>query len=562
MVEWMLNIMEQGGYMGVFALMLLENLFPPIPSELIMPLAGFHCARGGFELAPTIIAGTLGSVAGAMPWYWGARALGEQRFDRFVARYGAWLTMDAADAERARAWFRSRTLDRRVPRPARAWRAHLDLSAGRFVSHAVPAVSGADDDWVGDLGELADSVGVSPRRAISSGRRLDRSGRRVCVRRLGAGLRLARSGAIARTEKRHVNLTHLEALESESIHILREAVSEARNPVLLFSAGKDSTVLAHLALRAFFPAVPPMPLLHIDSTWEFRELLEFRDHFARQHGMELRVYANEEGRAQGVNPFEHGDRYTTLMRTEALKQALDQGGYDVIFGGARRDEEKSRAKERIFSVRNANHSWEPRNQRPELWRLYNNRMQRRHSLRVLSNWTELDLWSYIISRDIDLAHAMSDFELRAGEVAVEAESACDASLTFIGRIHTPWTSRLDCPRQGSHDGPVCMIEVFEPWVAALDGVAKYEKLEVLYWFDKSRRDLVHQSPANDGATRGTFALRSPIRPNPIATSIVSLEAIEGPRLVVRGLDCLDGTPLLDIKPDRSNFAPAASSPLG
>lgn len=202
-----------------------------------------------------------------------------------------------------------------------------------------------------------------------------------------------------------MNLTHLEALESESIHILREAVSEARNPVLLFSAGKDSTVLAHLALRAFFPAVPPMPFLHIDSTWEFRELLEFRDRFARQHGMELRVYANEEGRAQGVNPFEHGDRYTTLMRTEALKQALDQGGYDVIFGGARRDEEKSRAKERIFSMRSGNHGWDPRNQRPELWRLYNCRLQRGHSLRVfpLSNWTELDLWSYIIARDIDLA---------------------------------------------------------------------------------------------------------------------------------------------------------------
>lgn len=199
-----------------------------------------------------------------------------------------------------------------------------------------------------------------------------------------------------------MNLTHLEALESESIHILREAVSEARNPVLLFSAGKDSTVLAHLALRAFFPAVPPMPLLHIDSTWEFRELLEFRDRFARQHGMELRVYANEEGRAEGVNPFEHGDRYTTLMRTEALKQALDQGGYDVIFGGARRDEERSRAKERIVSMRNANHGWDPRNQRPELWRLYNCRLQNGHSLRVfpLSNWTELDIWSYIRAEEI------------------------------------------------------------------------------------------------------------------------------------------------------------------
>lgn len=153
-------------------------------------------------------------------------------------------------------------------------------------------------------------------------------------------------------------------------------------------------------------------------------------------------------------------------------------------------------------------------------------------------------------------------ELRAGEVAVEVGSACDASLTFIGRIYTPWTNRLECPRQGAHDGPICTIEVFEPWVAALDCVAKYERLEILYWLDQSRRDLVRQSPANDGVTRGTFSLRSPIRPNPIATSIAILEAIEGPRLAVRGLDCLDGTPLLDIKPDRTTFVPLAISPLG
>lgn len=200
-------------------------------------------------------------------------------------------------------------------------------------------------------------------------------------------------------------LTHLEALESEAIHILREAVAQAENPVLLFSAGKDSTVLAHLALRAFYPSRPPMPLLHVDSTWEFRELLEFRDSFAREHGLPLVVYANEEGRALGLNPIDHGDRYTTMMRTEALKKALDRGGYDVIFGGARRDEEKSRAKERIFSIRNAQHGWEPRQQRPELWNCYNGKVFKGQSVRVfpLSNWTELDLWSYIYARRIKLA---------------------------------------------------------------------------------------------------------------------------------------------------------------
>lgn len=200
-------------------------------------------------------------------------------------------------------------------------------------------------------------------------------------------------------------LTHLEALESEAIHIFREGVAEARNPVLLFSAGKDSTVLAHLALRAFYPSPPPMPLLHVDSTWEFAELLAFRDAFARRHGFELIVSANEEGRAMGMNPFAHGDRYTTLMRTEALKQALDNGGYDVIFGGARRDEEKSRAKERIVSVRDAHHAWEPRRQRPELWSNYNFRLGRGETIRAypISNWTEHDLWTYIITRGIDLA---------------------------------------------------------------------------------------------------------------------------------------------------------------
>ncbi len=198
---------------------------------------------------------------------------------------------------------------------------------------------------------------------------------------------------------------HLQALETEAIHILRDGVAEADNPVLLFSAGKDSTVLAHLAMRAFYPSRPPLPLLHIDSTWEFGELLAFRDAFARDNGFELVVYANEEGRAQGLNPFDDGSLYTTMMRTEALKQALDRGGYDVIFGGARRDEEATRAKERIASVRGPGHVWDPRRQRPELWNLFNWRLRPGETIRAfpLSNWTEEDLWNYILARNVMLA---------------------------------------------------------------------------------------------------------------------------------------------------------------
>ena len=200
-------------------------------------------------------------------------------------------------------------------------------------------------------------------------------------------------------------MSHLDRLESEAIHILREAVAEAHNPVMLFSAGKDSTVMAHVALRAFYPGKPPFPLLHIDSTWEFQSLLAFRDGFARDHGFDLIVHANEEGRAAGLNPFEHGERYTAAMRTEPLKAALDQGGYDLIFGGARRDEEKSRAKERVFSVRSPSHGWDPRQQRPELWHLYNTRLAAGQSARVfpLSNWTEADIWSYALVHRVALA---------------------------------------------------------------------------------------------------------------------------------------------------------------
>jgi len=199
--------------------------------------------------------------------------------------------------------------------------------------------------------------------------------------------------------------SHLSWLESESIHILRESVAEARNPVMLFSAGKDSTVMAHLALRAFYPSKPPFPLLHVDSTWEFRSLIDFRDEFAAKHGFRLIAYANEEGRAAGINPFDHGDRYTQAMRTEPLKTALDAGGYDIIFGGARRDEEKSRAKERIVSVRGNGHTWEPRQQRPELWRLYNTQLGKSQTARVfpLSNWTETDIWAYALLHNIELA---------------------------------------------------------------------------------------------------------------------------------------------------------------
>jgi sulfate adenylyltransferase subunit 2 len=198
-------------------------------------------------------------------------------------------------------------------------------------------------------------------------------------------------------------LTHLQRLEAESIHIMREVVAEADNPVMLYSIGKDSSVMLHLALRAFYPAKPPFALLHIDTTWKFRDMYAFRDRLAREVGMRLIVHVNREGLAQNVNPFTHGSAlYTDVMKTQALRQALDQHGFDAAFGGARRDEEKSRAKERIFSFRNAHHRWDPKNQRPELWKVYNTRKHKGESLRVfpLSNWTELDVWQYIYLREI------------------------------------------------------------------------------------------------------------------------------------------------------------------
>jgi sulfate adenylyltransferase subunit 2 len=199
-------------------------------------------------------------------------------------------------------------------------------------------------------------------------------------------------------------LTHLERLEAESIHIMREVVSEAERPVMLYSIGKDSAVMLHLAKKAFFPSRPPFPLLHVDTTWKFRDMYELRDKAARAAGMQLIVYQNPEAVAKGINPFEHGPLHTDMWKTEGLKQALDLHGFDAAFGGARRDEEKSRAKERIFSFRSANHRWDPKQQRPELWNLYNARKAKGESMRVfpISNWTELDIWQYIHLEGIEI----------------------------------------------------------------------------------------------------------------------------------------------------------------
>ncbi len=200
------------------------------------------------------------------------------------------------------------------------------------------------------------------------------------------------------------SLTHLRRLEAESIHILREVVAEAERPVMLYSIGKDSAVMLHLAKKAFFPAPPPFPLLHVDTTWKFRDMYALRSKAAEQAGMELLVYQNPEAKARGINPFDHGPLHTDMWKTEGLKQALDLHGFDAAFGGARRDEEKSRAKERVFSFRTANHRWDPKNQRPELWHLYNARKAKGESMRVfpISNWTELDIWQYIHLEGIEI----------------------------------------------------------------------------------------------------------------------------------------------------------------
>ena len=201
------------------------------------------------------------------------------------------------------------------------------------------------------------------------------------------------------------NLTHLKQLEAESIHIIREVAAEFDNPVMMYSIGKDSAVMLHLARKAFYPGKPPFPLLHVDTTWKFKEMIEFRDKMAKEVGMDLIVHINQEGVEQGVGPFTHGSsKHTDIMKTQALKQALDKYGFDAAFGGARRDEEKSRAKERVYSFRDSKHRWDPKNQRPELWNIYNGKVNKGESIRVfpLSNWTELDIWQYIYLENINI----------------------------------------------------------------------------------------------------------------------------------------------------------------
>ncbi|MFC5452143.1 sulfate adenylyltransferase subunit CysD [Paenibacillus aestuarii] len=199
-------------------------------------------------------------------------------------------------------------------------------------------------------------------------------------------------------------MTHLDQLEAEAIYIIREVAAECENPVMLYSIGKDSSVMLHLALKAFYPEKPPFPFMHIDTTWKFKEMIEFRDRKAKEFGIEMIVHSNQEGVEQGINPFDHGSAYTDIMKTQALKQGLDKYGFTAAFGGGRRDEEKSRAKERIFSFRNKNHAWDPKNQRPEMWKLFNTRINKGESIRVfpLSNWTEKDIWQYIRRENIDI----------------------------------------------------------------------------------------------------------------------------------------------------------------
>ncbi len=199
-------------------------------------------------------------------------------------------------------------------------------------------------------------------------------------------------------------LSHLDKLEAEAIYIIREVAAECEKPVMLYSIGKDSSVMLHLAMKAFYPEKPPFPFMHIDTTWKFKEMTEFRDRKAKELGIDMIVYTNEEGVKAGINPFDHGASYTDIMKTQALKQALTKYGFTAAFGGGRRDEEKSRAKERIFSFRNAEQAWDPKNQRPEMWKLYNTQINKGESIRVfpLSNWTENDIWQYILRENIDI----------------------------------------------------------------------------------------------------------------------------------------------------------------
>ena len=199
-------------------------------------------------------------------------------------------------------------------------------------------------------------------------------------------------------------LSHLDELEAEAIYIIREVAAECEKPVMLYSIGKDSSVMLHLAMKAFYPEKPPFPFLHVNTTWKFHEMIEFRDRIAKEKGIEMLEYINQDGVKQGINPFDHGSAYTDIMKTQALKQALDKYGFTAAFGGGRRDEEKSRAKERIFSFRNENHAWDPKNQRPEMWKLYKSRIKKGQEVRVfpLSNWTEKDIWQYIKRENVEI----------------------------------------------------------------------------------------------------------------------------------------------------------------
>ena len=250
-----------------------------------------------------------------------------------------------------------------------------------------------------------------------------------------------------------VALTHLERLEAESIDILREAVAESERPVMLYSIGKDSSVMLHLAMKAFHPGKPPFPLLHVDTTWKFRDMIAFRDTTARDLGLELIVHVNPDAVAQGINPFTHGSAvHTDIWKTQGLKQAMDHHAFDLAFGGARRDEEKSRAKERIFSFRSAQHRWDPKMQRPELWRLYNARKNRGESIRVfpLSNWTELDVWHYIEREGLEIpsiyfAHTRSVFE-RDGILLADSEfvARADDEQLFDARVRYRTVGDMSC----------------------------------------------------------------------------------------------------------------------
>ncbi len=259
--------------------------------------------------------------------------------------------------------------------------------------------------------------------------------------------------------------SHLKRLEDESIHIIREVAAEFRNPVMLYSIGKDSAVMLHLAMKAFYPSVPPFPLMHVDTTWKFREMIEFRDRKAKELGLELIVHTNDAGVREGVGPFTHGSSYhTQVMKTDALKEALTKHGFDAAFGGARRDEEKSRAKERVFSFRTQNHGWDPKTQRPELWHLYNCRVAKGESIRVfpLSNWTELDIWQYIMMENIEIVPLYYAKERPVLEVDGQLLMVDDDRFPLDGRTPEMKTVRfrtLGCyPLTGAVESPAATLE--------------------------------------------------------------------------------------------------------